>query len=68
MRAIRTWGSVRGVPGNWHPYRDQRRDATRALTQRPEWRGGASRPKREHTFWRKTRYIPGVWGRASERT
>jgi hypothetical protein len=30
MRAIRTWGSVRGVPGNWHPYRDQRRDATRA--------------------------------------
>jgi hypothetical protein len=45
MRAIRTWGSVRGVPGNWHPYRDQRRDATRAPTQRPEWRGGASRPK-----------------------
>jgi len=27
MRAIRTWGSVRGVPGNWHPYRDQRREA-----------------------------------------
>src|SRR6266849_11072951 len=23
----------------------QRRDATRAPTQRPEWRGGASRPK-----------------------
>ncbi len=22
MRAIRTWGSVRGVPGNWYPYRD----------------------------------------------
>jgi len=22
MRAIRTWGSVRGVPGDWHPYRD----------------------------------------------
>jgi hypothetical protein len=33
MRAIRTWGSVRGVPGNWHPYRDLRRDATRAPTQ-----------------------------------
>jgi len=37
MRAIRTWGSVRGVPGNWHSYRDQRRDATRASTQQPEW-------------------------------
>jgi len=24
MRAIRTWGSVRGVSGNWYPYRDQR--------------------------------------------
>ena len=44
MRAIRTWGSVRGVPGNWHPYRDLRRDATRAPTQAPEWRGGVSRP------------------------
>ena len=22
MREFRTWGSVRGVPGNWHPYRD----------------------------------------------
>jgi hypothetical protein len=39
MRAIRTWGSVRGVPGDWHPYRDQRRDATRAPTQaRNGWR------------------------------
>jgi len=23
MREIRTWGSVRGVPGNRYPYRDQ---------------------------------------------
>ena len=23
MRAIRTWGSVRGVPGNWHSYRER---------------------------------------------
>ena len=39
MRAIRTWGSVRGVPGDWHPYRDQRRDATRAPIQaRNGWR------------------------------
>jgi hypothetical protein len=22
MRSCRTYGSVRGVPGNWHPYRD----------------------------------------------
>jgi len=35
MRAIRTWGSVRGVPGNWHPYRDLCGDATRAPTQGP---------------------------------
>ena len=33
MREIRTWGSVRGVPSDWHPYRDQRRDATRAPNQ-----------------------------------
>jgi hypothetical protein len=33
MRAIRTWGSVRGVPGDWHPYRDPCGDATRAPTQ-----------------------------------
>jgi hypothetical protein len=39
MRAIRTWGSVRGVLGNRHPYRDQRRDATRAPTQQPEGPG-----------------------------
>ena len=39
MRAIRTWGSVRGVPGNWHPYRDLRRDATRAPLRAPEWHG-----------------------------
>ena len=36
MRAIRTWGSVRGVPGNWHPYRDQCGDATRAPTPGPD--------------------------------
>lgn len=30
MRAIRTWGSVRGVLGDRHPYRDLRRDAPRA--------------------------------------
>ena len=46
MRAIRTWGSARGAISNGRPYRDQRRDATGAPTQRPEWRGGASRPKR----------------------
>jgi hypothetical protein len=33
MRAIRMWGSVRGVLGNWHPYRDLSRDGTRAPTQ-----------------------------------
>ena len=27
----------------------QRRDATRAPTQRPEWRGGASRPNNNHS-------------------
>jgi len=36
MRAIRTWGSVRGVPGDWHPYRDLCGDATRAPTQGPD--------------------------------
>ena len=46
MREIRTWGSVRGVLSDRHPYRDQRRDATRAPTQRPEWRGGGrARPR-----------------------
>jgi hypothetical protein len=40
MRAIRTWGSVRGVPGDWYPYRDRRRDATRAPIQRPGFREG----------------------------
>lgn len=30
MRECRTWGSVRGVLGDWHPYRDQCGDATRA--------------------------------------
>jgi len=30
---------VRGVPGNWHPYRDLRRDATRAPLRAPEWHG-----------------------------
>jgi hypothetical protein len=45
MRAIRTWGSVRGVLGDWHPYRDLRRDATRVPTQGPERRGGSVRPK-----------------------
>ena len=46
MRAIRTWGSVRGVPGNWYPYRDLRRDAPRAPIQGPEWQGAGmqSRP------------------------
>ena len=46
MREIRTWGSVRGVPSDWHPYRDLRRDATRAPTQRPECVGGAEPPSR----------------------
>jgi len=39
MRAIRTWGSVRGVLGNWHPYRDLCGDAPRAPTQRPGFGG-----------------------------
>jgi hypothetical protein len=47
MRAIRTWGSVRGVLGDWHPYRDQRRDATGAPTQRPE--GGAAQAALQET-------------------
>jgi hypothetical protein len=40
MRAIRTWGSVRGVLGNWHPYRDQRWEATGAPAQRLTEPGG----------------------------
>ena len=46
MRAIRTWGSVRGVPGNRHPYRDLCVDAPRAPTQRPGFSGreGSSSP------------------------
>jgi hypothetical protein len=36
MRAIRTWGSVRGVPGDWHPYRDPYGDATRAPAKGPD--------------------------------
>ena len=52
MRAIRMWGSVRGVPGDWHPYRDLRRDATRAPTQRPEMRGRRKPPSRH--FWRES--------------
>jgi hypothetical protein len=52
MRAIRTWGSVRGVPGDWYPYRDQRRDATGAPTQRPEWLGAAAAaPQAMLPFW-----------------
>ena len=45
MRAIRTWGSVRGVPGNRHPYRDLSRDATGAPSQGPEWRGRREPPR-----------------------
>jgi len=43
MRAIRTWGSVRGVPGDWYPYRDQCGDATRAPTQGPDQAEGGSK-------------------------
>jgi hypothetical protein len=45
MRAIRTWGSVRGVLGDRHPYRDLRRNATRAPTQAPEWQGRLRPPR-----------------------
>ena len=46
MRAIRTWGSVRGVPSNRHPYRDQRRDGlprldVRGPLAREGWNGFA---------------------------
>jgi hypothetical protein len=55
MRAIRTWGSVRGVLGDRYPYRDQRRDATGAPTQRPEWLGAASAaPQARQPFWRES--------------
>jgi hypothetical protein len=54
MRAIRTWGSVRGVPGDRHPYRDQRRDATGAPTQRPEWLGAATAAPELPRFWRES--------------
>ncbi len=53
MRAIRTWGSVRGVPGNWHPYRDQRREATRAPAQGPEWQGRRRPPRSAAILARK---------------
>ena len=45
MRAIRTWGSVRGVPGDWYPYRDQCGDATRAPTQGPDQAEGDRHPQ-----------------------
>jgi hypothetical protein len=35
MREIRTWGSVRGVLGDRHPYRDQRWRAPRAPIRMP---------------------------------
>jgi hypothetical protein len=59
MRAIRTWGSVRGVLGDRHPYRDQRRDATGAPTQRPERTrrlGGETSPAvwSGKPFWRES--------------
>ena len=48
MRAIRTWGSVRGVTGDRHPYRDQRGDATRAPIQVRN--GGRRKPPRPATI------------------
>jgi hypothetical protein len=60
MREIRTWGSVRGVPSDWHPYRDQRRDAARAPTQRPECgnarsvAGRLQSPQTDQPFWRES--------------
>jgi len=53
MRAIRTWGSVRGVLGDRHPYRDQRWEATGAPTQGPEWWGGAKPPRTAAILARK---------------
>lgn len=56
MREIRTWGSVRGVPSDWHPYRDLRRDATRAPIQGPERHGVGlqSRPQNSTPRPRRT--------------
>jgi hypothetical protein len=28
MRESRTYGFVRGVPGDWHPYRDRRKEVS----------------------------------------
>jgi len=43
MREIRTWGSVRGVLSDQHPYRDRRRDATGApFSGRNKGRRGAA--------------------------
>ena len=63
MRAIRTWGSVRGVLGNWHPYRDQRWEATRAPTQGLTEPGGDCTTRFE-LLLAGARKIPGVWGRS----
>ena len=61
MREIRTWGSVRGVLSDRHPYRDLRRDATRAPTQRPEW-PGRRKPPRSAAILAIKRQIPGARG------
>jgi len=52
MRAIRTWGSVRGVLGDRHPYRDLCGDATRAPTQGPDQvEGGKMLPSTSETVF-----------------
>ncbi len=54
MRAIRTWGSVRGVLGDRHPYRDLSSDGTRAPTQGPEWLGAPAVAPSNQTRWSLT--------------
>jgi hypothetical protein len=46
MRESRTYGFVRGVPGDWHPYRDRRKElfklSDRVVNSR---RGRSNQPK-----------------------
>jgi hypothetical protein len=63
MRAIRTWGSVRGVLGNRHPYRDQRRDATRAPIQaRNGWRSSDRLLINPPHHLRNAKTLSRLWG------
>jgi len=37
MREFRTYGSVRGAPGNRRPYRDRCGDSPRFVSELPSW-------------------------------